>query len=265
MIKEHKICSMVIKVDSNVLIEFLNDMIADFRTLKDLHARLTEYKAGEMEEDEFEDYMLDVRFLSTNSFHNLSKLFICENQSINIYFSRTAYTFTDLTDLCSAISDRYCAPNEKETDSLLDLCYKTLAGFCFMLGNEFGCYQTVLSKDEEEQVYDEILYNHFMAFSPVAEERYKMCMDFAEDVVATSKEFKIQLDVFDAAPEKEAAFMNIVGPDIGAIDESALTMKMVDDLLAGDITVEQLLSMCLYTEIDDAAEETVVSPRMIEV
>ena len=137
MIKEHKICSMVIKVDSNVLIEFLNDMIADFRTLKDLHARLTEYKAGEMEEDEFEDYMLDVRFLSTNSFHNLSKLFICENQSINIYFSRTAYTFTDLTDLCSAISDRYCAPNEKETDSLLDLCYKTLAGFCFMLGNEF--------------------------------------------------------------------------------------------------------------------------------
>lgn len=264
MIKDHVICDTVVSLDSYVLIDFFSKLMQDYSLLKEIYTNVQQYSNKEMDDDDIEDFFLDVHFESISSFRKLARLYICDYQPVNIYFLRTSHYFESLVELCTNISNRYYSPNESETEEILDLTYKTLAGVCFLLGTDYHCYDTVkASIDGREVDYDKIVYEHFSKFSLVTEDRLKMCLDFAKDVFDTSKEFKIKFDVFDACPEKEAQFTELLGPDIGAIDETQLTIALVDDLLSGKISVEELLEKCSYSEAVEPQGST--EPVTIEV
>lgn len=265
MVKEHEICTDVVKLDSHVLVEFVNNLTKDYDLLKELYDNLTAYKNNEMDDDDIEDFFADVQFKSAQTFYRLSKLFICEYHPVNVYFSRTAGYFADLVKKCDEVSSRYFSPSPEETEYLLDLTYKTLAGVCFLLGCDYHCYDTVnLANAGKEADFDSVIYEHVSQTTIVPAERAAAALALAQDVFNTSKIFRIQFDVFDACPEKGEQFAAILGPDIGAIDETLLTMEMVDDLLSGKISVEQLLTQCAYTETPEGSEGT-TQPSKIEV
>lgn len=265
MVKEHIIGSTVVKINKKVLVEFFNKLVSDYRNLKDLDAALKDYDAGNIDEDELLDDFDNIHFISPADCAKFGNLRICSFDSINIYLSRVASIFCALDEKVHAIATSYCAPDKKETEVLLELLYKTIAGFCFVFGNEFHCFDTVISEDSDDQYYDEIVFHHFSKYAIDDTKRGQLCMNFAKGIATDAEEFKIKLDVFDAAPEKEEPFMNLVGPDVCIIDETALTMEMVDAVLDGKMTVDELLSQCSYADTEDEDTTTTVTPGMIEV
>lgn len=251
MVREHKIGTTVINIGKDVIVEFFGLLIKDYRTLKQLYADIGSFEADRFEDDEFLEILSSVNLVSTTQFKNLAKLRACSCDAINIYFSRTIGSIVDLQEMLENIVFTYSAPDIKEAEEMSGLVSHILSVFCFILGNEFGCFDTVLTKDSDDPVFDEVVYHYFSKFTVVNEQRHKMCIEFADEVNADSKKFKIHLDVFDEAPEKYDGFMAVVGPDIGAIDETLLTMKLVDAVLAGTMTVEQLVDECRFIENED--------------
>ena len=203
MVKEHIIGSTVVKINKKVLVEFFNKLVSDYRNLKDLDAALKDYDAGNIDEDELLDDFDNIHFISPADCAKFGNLRICSFDSINIYLSRVASIFCALDEKVHAIATSYCAPDKKETEVLLDLLYKTIAGFCFVFGNEFHCFDTVISEDSDDQYYDEIVFHHFSKYAIDDTKRGQLCMNFAKGIAKDAEEFKIKLDVFDAAPEKE--------------------------------------------------------------
>lgn len=262
MTKEHKLGSMIVNLNKEVIISFFNEMTKDFRTLESLYSDLEDFINGAIDEDECLESLDNMHLVSVASFGRLSKLHICSNNSVNIYFGRTSAVFMELADMLKNITFTYCAPSREEAEQLKDLTYRTLSGFCFVFGNDFGCFDTVLSAKTSDICIDEIMYHHFSKFAMAPEQKIKLSVDFAMHVAEMSEKFRIHLDVFDAAPEKEKQFLDTVGPDIGAIDESELTMELVDAVLDGSLTVEQLIAVCRYSEFDEEVEEM---PHKIEV
>ena len=270
MVVEHKIGTSVVTTNKKVLVELFERLVKDYRSLKSLYDVLTDYKAGNIDEDDIPDEFDQVHFVSVDGCTRFSKLRICAQDTVNVYFGRFSKTFAELSDSVQKISRSYCAPDEAKTDELLDQLYKVIAGFCFLFGNEFHCFDTVISKELDDQEYDEIMYNYFTKFSIDDKKRCAKCMEFAEQVSKDAETFRIKLDVFDAAPEKEESFCNIVGPDICAIDESLLTMKMVDDVINGKMTTDELLDACGYKDedsfdMDAPTTEDAAAPSKIEV
>lgn len=255
MVKEHVTGKTIVNISNDAVIQFFSLMVKDFRNLKSLYNDLESFEQGQLDDDEILETIDATLFVSVSKFVSLAKLRICANESLNIYFGRVANTFADLDECRKKIADTYCAPDKEEASQLKDLTYKVLAGFCFIIGNEFGCFDTVTSSQDGEPVIDEVVYHHYSKFAIAKEQRYEMCVTFAKEINDAAAIFKIKLDVFDEAPEKEEMFLRIVGPDIGAIDETLLTMQMVDDVIEGKLNVDQLLEGCIYTENYDSDEE----------
>lgn len=76
----------------------------------------------------------------------------------------------------------------------------------------------------------------------------------AEELCDISIVYRVSFGVFTDHPELENSFMEIVGPEINIIDEKALTLDMVKQVIAGDMDVEELMthvSLFRETEEDD--------------
>ena len=278
MIKEHITGDMVTKINKDAVLKMFDEVTKDYRVLKGFYKDLQDFKNGNIDEDEILDLCDSIKFASVQSCAFSAKLQLCTIPAVNFYLGKTAKIFAQLETKIKSISDTYCAPDDRELNGLIDLTYKVLAGFCFLLWTDFDCFTTNKTLDAgTEPVFDEILYNHFAKFTVSQEERHKLCSNFARDVKENAAVFRIKLTVFDEAPEKEQEFSNIMGPDIALIDETLLTMEMVDDLLNAVITPEQLLEQCGEKLNDDEDEDdeneiTVavpgsgfVSPKKIEV
>lgn len=275
MIKEHLTGDLVTKINKDAILKMFNEVTKDYRVLKGFYKDLQDFKNGDIDEDDILDIFDSVKFVSAQSCAFSAKLQLCTIPAVNFYLGKTAKIFAQLESKIRSISDTYCAPDDKELDELIDLTYKVLSGICFLFWTDFDCFTTNKSLDAgEEPVFDEILYNHFAKFSVSQEERHTLCSNFARDVKENAAVFKIKLTVFDEAPEKEQEFSNIMGPDIALIDETLLTMQLVDELLGGNITPEQLLAQCgEKVDMDAEEEETIVPipgnadglPKKIEV
>lgn len=271
MIKEHAVGTSVVVISKDVLIEFFGQMAKDLRTLKAMYEDMTDFKAGELSDDEYIDATERITFYSVGSFNRFAKMHISSNETLNIYIKRVAETFREFDKMHSSIVSTYCAPSEEELAVMMEEAYDVISGICFICGNEFLCYDLADAASEDDPEIDEIMYHHFSKYEITQERRHSRCIEFAKNISQLSAEFKMKLDVFDEAPEKEESFMRIVGPDICLIDSSRLTMPIVDAVLDGSMSLEQLREACMLSEEEvldlygDTTSTSSEAPKKMEV
>lgn len=256
MIVLHKMSDLIREISKVEMQEVLHDMLQCRTRLERIWDDLERFNDGVL--DEFD-------LLDTAEANRLPNLLVLKQMAdcrmsvydpLNTYFSRTVGALEAAASNLELMCDTGSAPVEDELQILKDSVFYSLAGILFMLRWEFGCEDTCnsLEKDAGNPYVDEILFCALGEQSATQTEAVRLVVSFAEKVLKDCDKFKLKLDIFDEAPEKEADFESLVGPALGEIDEQRLTMDLVDSLLAGEITVEELISQVKYSDTELTAD-----------
>lgn len=207
---------------------------------------LADYQDGAIDGDElldaFEDYGNAFRVEHLNTF---SKAYCSSVDELNKYLEKTMTKVVTLEHGIRVVKETYCEPDEEETKALRDTLYAVISGLSFFLYHEFALQMIIDSANAGALELDEIVFSYCGENNKDAE---KVASTIAEYV----KQYKMSLEIFDEYPEKEIEFEKIMGPYVVGVAEERLTLELVDKVLTGVITPEEL---CKLTQLDDDQED----------
>lgn len=257
MIIEHKISRLIRDVSKDEIQSFLRIMIGMKARLEIIWDAITDYGDGAADIEDVVDAMDANRLADINVLKELANSRVSMNNSFNNYFCRIVLKISTLADnmkLACDIGDM----DDDELKVIRDGVHDSLAGVLYVLLWEFGCFDTYSTAKEkpEDPVIDELLYREIGRNIASVNGAVACSVEFAENVRNKSTVFKMKLDIFDKAPEKEAPFEAVLGPRIGDIDQKKLTMEMVDDIISGKMLAEELVEKIGYgASGTDSAEQ----------
>lgn len=255
MIVKHELSNVIVSVTKDAALEALGVIIKMRAGYKRIWEALVQYEDNEIDEFDLVDVIEANLVSDLKSAQCMADVRMSVYDPINHYFGKTMIAAEVTNNNLAIIRDAGYAPDTNELDKIKDGVYRSLSGVLYLLQWEFRCNDTcAVRKDnpDGEDIVDELLYTYFSSQARDTGHAVQLTVQFAEGVITDCQEFKMQLSVFDEAPEKERPFEAIIGPAIGSIDPDRLTMPVVDAVLAGEMTVEELLTKVGYeTEIDD--------------
>lgn len=247
MITKHVSDSTIRKATNDDLIEFFREALKLIKNSQEIIKIGQDFTDGEIDEDDEIDLLEDCIYDDTGAILMFKNSCLSTYPSINFYMQDLLDVINTNTKNIQSICDSGVYVTEEWRSLLLEQNEKIIGGMCYVLWYDFQLDKYVDSKDSDDVIIDNILKGYCDTESiPV------------EDVVAyieqMRKEYKFKLLVFDECPEKEEPFIAVMGPYLGNLDQSKLTMKLVDSVLAGEITPEEL---CMQIALSSGSIEGV--------
>lgn len=253
MIKSHEINTIIGHPSLSDLEGFLSEAIS----LTDQMVSLLN-AVKEFETNRDDDLLLDeIDTAAVFQFTGLSIFSDCHLStciSINRYLGKTLVDLTSLREMLNKYSMTAMTPvDDNEPDGLHNfeaLIKKCIAGVTHFICYEFNLYDYVqqATSDSGNADIDEVYY------SVINKSGFMDALTKAVELCALSLKFKQKLEIFDQYPEKERIFEQLMGPYAAEMNEANLTIELVDALLDGKITPDQLLS-ATNPELDDDGGE----------
>lgn len=205
----------------------LRDAKTVYNTIRSLEHKTIDFMDAT---DKLEDYTgVDV--------HNLDVFRVLKSslsETINKYLERVFIDIDVYSRTLNAAVDCMFALQPNEIEYLEQKAYNVVSGMTFFCSFEFDMLGIISSAEEGAEAVDEVVQVYCRRTGETA-------LTIAKEIQTAMKEFKINFDVFDAFPELEEQFFNVMGPNITAVDPVMLTMELVQAVINGEITPELLI------------------------
>ncbi len=235
MIVKHEQSGLVKVFPSSELSDFFCESVAACRKLKALYTDLEKFEQGELDEDDISDVFDDFRIM-TDSILRLGVNYISCVNSLNKYLNQTTRTLEVLLENINKIVEFCQVPDESSLKILKKEIFSVIGGLSYFLINDFSVFNVLKERiaGEPNVEIDEI-FNAYI-------EKYNADIDeFGQWLLKTMADFRIHLEIFDAYPELERQFEEVVGPDYNLIPEGVLTKEIVLKVIEGEMSISELL------------------------
>lgn len=243
MIKKHETLKDIGSVGVDRLLACLEEATRLAHDSEEVYKILTSFKEGELyEDDAVEELEVYTKFPSVNLgyFHSWK----CSHYTtVNKYLDDVVERIKVAEKNLNIAIDLMLAIKPEELDSLIKQIYDLTSGLYYFIVKEFDLEDAVTGSEDQDEIVNKYC----------SKKRYEY-KDFATKMVVKSREFRLRVDLFDEFPQYEDAFYDAVGSDIISIDQSKLTLEMLKQLLYGEITVEELISMCIKEYESDSED-----------
>lgn len=242
MVKQHEINSIIARFKVEDLETFLAEGINAILKCRHLIDEISNYRGGEMDEDELLD-VLDEFHLESMMLSKCSSGFFSVNRGVNHYLRKTVRSLDRLVRKITTVTESGCYPTDNELDIMLSEANAVVAGLSYILVFEFEMKET-LATVGENTVEDEVVFNYRRKTSKTAESVVKSLIEISE-------KYKIKLEFFDSYPDLEEPFEAFMGPYLSSINPEHLTIELVTQLLAGEITAEEMFELVKADELEE--------------
>lgn len=251
MIKKHEINTAIGHPALTDLEGFLSEALSVTDQIVALLGAIEEFEQSG-DDDDFLDAIdtASVMYLNGLRIFEQCRLSVCP--AINKYLARTILTFDELMKLLDTYSTAAMTPvDDNGADGLQtfkELTKKVVAGMTYFICYEFGLFEFVDNyTDGEEDVDIDEVYHLVTSKSSRINAGEK-----AAELCALALKYKQRLDIFDEYPEKEQEFERVMGPFAVELSEGSLTVELIDQVIHGDLTPQELLAIVNPTTDDDA-------------
>lgn len=241
MVQQHEINSIIARFKVDDLVEFMSESIDAIRRCRHLLDEISNYQNGDLDEDELLDE-LDSFQLSTTLIARCSSGFFSVNAGINHYLRKTVSSISSLVYLINMITESGCYPTDAEIDKMITKATDVVAGLSYILVYEFKMDETIATEDDP--VEDEVVFSYRRRLN-------KGAIEVVKPIVETALKFKIKLEFFDAYPDLEEPFEAFMGPYISSIDQEKLSLELVNQLVSGEITADELFELVKQDELEE--------------
>lgn len=235
MITKHESDNTIKKVTNDEMIEFFREALHLIKLSHEIISIGEDFESEEIDEDD------EIELLEDCINEDINAIIMYKNSCLSIYSSINFY-MQDLLELITtnnkniqSICDSGVYVTEEWRNLLKDQNEKIIGGMCYVLWYDFQFEKYVETSSAGDAVVDNILKGYCDAENVTVDSVVSYIMQM-------KKEYKFKLLVFDECPEKEEPFIAVMGPYLGNLDQSKLTMALVDKVLSGDITPEELCS-----------------------
>lgn len=242
MIKKHEINTAIGHPALTDLEGYLYEAISVTDQLVELLQSIHEFE-GTLDDDDLLDAIDTAAVIQINGLHIFESCRLSVCSPINKYLSRTLSLMEDLLKLLEKYSISSMTPVDDDGDDGLNM-FKKMVQQCIGGLAHFICYEFFLfeysdatAEENEKPDIDEVYYN-VTSKSGRIDAREK-----AVELCALAIQFKQRLDIFDEYPEKEIEFDRIMGPFAVELNENALTIELITDVIDGKLTPQELLAI----------------------
>lgn len=242
-LEKHQVSSFAGNVSRDLIVDAFGEAMTLTRDCRRIYTSLNEFKEKNIDEfdlmDEIEAYAsFDIASLSRYCGCMCSKKII-----VNKYMERVLQLYSAAEEnLRKALDVSFCISDE-ELDAVIAQLYGVIAGTGFFCLVEFDVFD-LLQEDGSVCLdsVDEILVSYSQTtMMPIP--------DLVEELLSLASEFKPRFDIFDSYPELEDEFQKIMGPNIIGVNDEYLTIELVQQVINGNMTPEELvLMMAAYDE-----------------
>lgn len=236
MVKKHEKFSVVYDVPTEKYLEFFTDSTKVINALVELDEIFDEFIEGNSDVDDVFD-ALDELVLSCNSIYFVAASFSSVNESRNKYLRNTSEVLEVFNDNVTQITSVGRYPTEADIEILKKELYEVVGGLTYFLMYDYEIFDTLAEIEAGEVNYtiDEV-FDGYLKVNCLS------VQEFTNVFVEYFKKYKFKLEIFDEHPELEEEFEKIVGPDYNLIPEGTLTIEVVQQIIAGTLSIENFLA-----------------------
>lgn len=249
MIKKHEINTVIGHPALSDLEYYLSEAMS---VCNQLVALLT--AVNEFYEDQDDDALLDeidtAAVMQYNGIHIFYDCRLSTCSAINKYLGKTLVLMDKLHEMLEKFSLTSMTPVDDDGEDGLK-CFKAVIQRCIAGLTHFMCYEFDLfsyvddfTNGNEKPDIDEV-YHGVTAKSNNIDAKTK-----AIELCSLALKFKQKLEIFDEFPDKEAPFEKIMGPFAAELNEENLTVDLVDKVIDGVLSPQELLDITNPEDVD---------------
>lgn len=244
MIKKHESSNVIMRVTNEALYAFFTDAMTVESRLVFVHRVLSSFLNGESDEEDVFDCLDELR-LPTN---NITTVASCHPSTVleySKYLKRTSDVLSLFSQNVAMIVEKGIYPSEGDVQILEKEIVSIIGGLTYFLVSDFGIADTLQQiKNGEDYDIDEIYDSYLKANGLSAEE-------VGEGLTEDYAKYRLHFDFFDEYPELEGAFETAAGPGYNLIPEGVLNLDIVNKIISGDLTVEDVLEQVAAEEEEE--------------
>ena len=201
---------------------------------------IQEAKAGELDEwseiDAYEESMIE----NTTGISWVQQCRFSKYSSINYCYGTLVNRIRAYNEKLKDFLALGIYANDAWRDSLCKLAKNILGIIMYILWFDYGIETTA----EECCSSDEIEID--IALSSYCDAKGIDKLSFIEELIEYRAEYKYSFSIFEDYPELEESFISMMGPYLGGVDDSKLTVEQVQSVCSGKKTPEELVNEFLF-------------------
>lgn len=233
MIKKHENNTTIRDISERELIDLVAQSFKVINNSKEILQALQDTADGVIDEDD------ELEILETCTIEDIKAILLFKSISASVYNS-VNYYISELYDVIvknNSNIEMICDAGVYVTDEWAEILKseneRIIGGLCYILWYEFGVDDYWNSLENSDTCIDVVLKGYFDSRNiPVA--------TGMETLKALREQYKFKLLIFDEYPEKEDDFLKAMGPFIGGLDSTRLTVEYIDMVISGEMTPEEL-------------------------
>ena len=211
-------------------------------TLRNVLDVIQEAKAGELDEwseiDAYEESMIE----NTTGISWVQQCRFSKYSSINYCYGTLVNRIRAYNEKLKDFLALGIYANDAWRDSLCKLAKNILGIIMYILWFDYGIETTA----EECCSSDEIEID--IALSSYCDAKGIDKLSFIEELIEYRAEYKYSFSIFEDYPELEESFISMMGPYLGGVDDSKLTVEQVQSVCSGKKTPEELVNEFLASD-----------------
>lgn len=249
MIKKHEIDCTMARVTRNMCRDFFVEAVSVISQLVAADEELVALLDEDIDPYDVYDALEELE-LSISSSVTFSSYMPSKDLALNKYLRRTIDNLQALKDNVEQLVITGRAPDAEDARILHNELFVTVGGLAYFLLTDFGIFETSVQVRVNPDDYniDEIVDSYLKATN-------LNVGDFCTQMCDYAAAYKYHLDLFDEYPELEEKFESLLGPDYYNIPEDVLTKEIVQDVIDGNLPVDDFVKKYIpcedITELED--------------
>lgn len=237
LIEKHEFSNLIHKPEHTDFVAFVLEAVDIIHVVDEL--KNTMLQGLDKSIDNFDE--LDILEMSViDNFATINK---CANgvysviSPVNTCIQNICINIQNLNTLINHLLELGIFPDDDYRKRVISLCNYINGALLYVLWYDYKVFQTAyaIESGSSSVIVDEALKTYCNA-------NFLDLDSFILELVQLHDKYHFVLSVFEDCPELEEQFINIVGPLLGAVHESDLTIKDVKDVCEGILTPEDLIN-----------------------
>lgn len=236
MIVKHETDSTIKELSEQDLINFIDQSMKVIRNSIEILNTLQQAEDEEIDEDDELEILEDCTAGDLESILLFKSACSSVYNSINFYLNEiyevivnNNHNIEEIADSGVYITEEWARVLKKENERIV-------GGLCYILWYEFKVDEYFETAPNIDCKIDQVIKGYYDANNiPVETGMNELCK--------LKNTYKFKLLVFDEFPEKEDMFIQLMGPYLGGIEQSQLTIELVDSIIDGKIMPQELCEL----------------------
>lgn len=236
MIEKHESSSLIVTPKREDFFDFLMQAMASLEKCENTFSILQDREDGVLDDFEELEALEDSIFNDIQGIVNFAKGGISAQPSIIVGARDVVCHMNKFNEIVQDYIDCGLFLGDEEHNIIREYNRRVISVLLYTIWFEFLIQKHIETENDPAVWIDEIVKMYLDSY------QLKLA-DFTTKIAELRKEYPFHLSVFDDVPELEADFEAMMGPLMGSLIESDLTIANVKDVLDGKMTPEELVEL----------------------